>query len=167
MDKEKKFFIYLELEPYLAQWFVHDCGGEQPVVLQKLSVERRVIEVYIQKLPPGVKPDIKDESKVEIVLPENRVKPPKTYNYLTKMGKDILKRSIRNRFVIQLWNDLHRYGYIGRRRDELIYGWMETHGIELTETNWNSIAKIYLRQHKNYLQRENYKKKSKKSSKSD
>ena len=40
---------------------------------------------------------------------------------------------------------------------------LEAHGIEITDTNWNSIAKIYIRQHKNYLQREAYKRKSKKS----
>ena len=105
------YYIYLDLDPYLAQWFVHDSGGTQPVELRKLSTERRILEVFLQKL--------------------------------------------------QLWNDLHYHGYIGRRRDNLIYAWMDAHGIELTETNWNTIAKIYIRQYKNYLQREQYKKKQK------
>ena len=33
-DTEKKFFIYLDLEPYLAQWFIHDSGGTQPSELR-------------------------------------------------------------------------------------------------------------------------------------
>ena len=160
-DLDKKFFIYLNLEPYLAQWFIHDCGGTQPIVLRKNSVERRILATYLLKLPPGARPNLKENSNVEIVLPEYKAKPPKSYNYLPRRAKEELKRCIRNRFVIQLWNDLHYHGYIGRRRDNLIYAWMEAHGIELTETNWNTIAKIYIRQYKNYLQREQYKRKSK------
>ena len=153
------------LEPFLAQWFIHDSGGTQPVVLRKNSVERRILATYLLKLPPGARPNIKENSNVEIVLPEYKAKPPKNYNYLSRQGLDILKRTIRDRFVIELWTDLHRHGYIGRRRDELIYAWMDAHGIELTETNWNTIAKIYIRQYKNYLQREQYKKKQKNSPK--
>ena len=162
-DTKKKFFIYLDLEPYLAQWFIHDSGGTQPIVLRKNSVERRILATYLLKLPPGARPNLKENSNVEIVLPENKAKPPKNYNDLSRQGLDILKRTIRDRFIIELWTDLHRHGYIGRRRDELIYAWMEAHGIEITDTNWNSIAKIYIRQYKNYLQREAYKRKSKKS----
>ena len=153
------------LEPFLAQWFIHDSGGTQPVVLRKNSVERRILATYLLKLPPGARPNIKENSNVEIVLPEYKAKPPKNYNYLSRQGLDILKRTIRDRFIIELWTDLHRHGYIGRRRDELIYAWMDAHGIELTETNWNTIAKIYIRQYKNYLQREQYKKKQKNSPK--
>ena len=155
------YCIYLDLDPYLAQWFVHDAGGTLPVELRKLSTERRILEVFLQKLPPGAKPDLKDDRKIEIAIPVSRTKPPKSYNYLPRRAKEELKRCIRNRFVIQLWNDLHYHGYIGCRRDNLIYTWMEAHGIELTETNWNTIAKIYIRQYKNYLQREQYKRKSK------
>ena len=155
------YYIYLDLDPYLAQWFVHDSGGTLPVGLRKLSTERRILEVFLQKLPPGAKPDLKDDSKIEIVIPVSRTKPPKCYNYLPRRAKEELKRCIRSRFVIQLWNDLHYHGYIGRRRDNLIYAWMDALGIELTETNWNTIAKIYIRKYKNYLQREQYKKKQK------
>lgn len=105
------------------------------------SVERRILATYLLKLPPGARPNLKENSNVEIVLPENKAKPPKNYNYLSRQGLDILKRTIRDRFIIELWTDLHRHGYIGRRRDELIYAWMEAHGIEITDTNWNSIAK--------------------------
>ena len=66
-DTEKKFFIYLDLEPYLAQWFIHDSGGTQPIVLRKNSVERRILATYLLKLPPGARPNLKENSNVEIV----------------------------------------------------------------------------------------------------
>ena len=124
-----------------------------------------IVEIIVERVAARLAEDfmISENSNVEIVLPEYKAKPPKNYNYLSRQGLDILKRTIRDRFIIELWTDLHRHGYIGRRRDELIYAWMEAHGIEITDTNWNSIAKIYIRQYKNYLQREAYKRKSKKS----
>ena len=95
------YFIYLDLDPYLAQWFVHDAGGTLPVELRKLSTERRILEVFLQKLPPGAKPDLKDDRKIEIAIPVSRTKPPKSYNYLPRRAKEELKRCIRNRPVIQ------------------------------------------------------------------
>ena len=65
---------------------------------------------------------------------------------------------IRNRFDRELWNDLHNFGRIGKRQDELIYAWMEKHGIEMTETNWNAIAKRYQRQRNIYMTRDRAKK---------
>ena len=56
-----------------------------------------------------------------------------------------MQKSIRQRFVMALWQDLHKFGNIGKQRQELIYAWMEAHEIELTESNWNTIAKIYQR----------------------
>ena len=151
--------IYVNLEPYLAQWFINDFGGVTPIVLKKLSTERRILEVYLQKWPAAVPRDISTEGKVSIVIPDSRIKLPSKYNYLPNSAMNELKKCIRNRFVIQLWNDLHNFGYIGKKRSALIYAWMDSHGIELNDTNWNSIAKIYLRQHKNYLERELKKKK--------
>lgn len=46
-DTEKKFFIYLDLEPYLAQWFIHDSGGTQPIVLRKTPLnEEYWLRIY-------------------------------------------------------------------------------------------------------------------------
>ena len=102
--------LYIPLEDYLAQWFVHEQGGEVPVQLTRGSVESKILEVYLAHRP--------------------------------------------SRFDVQLWIDLHHFGKISKRQDELIYAWMEKHGIELTETNWNAIAKRYQRQRNVYLSRQ-------------
>ena len=49
-----------------------------------------------------------------------------------------------------LWKDLYKFGYIGKKKQDLIWAWMETHGIEATDTNFNTIAKIYLRKRNVY-----------------
>ena len=73
--------------------------------------------------------------------------------YLPLAARNTLKRCIRNRFVIQLWSDLFRFGYIGKQKQDLIWAWMDAHGIEATETNWNTIAKIYDRKRRAYNMR--------------
>lgn len=156
------FFVHLELEPYLRQWLVHDCGGSLPVRFPRLSVENRILYTFLSKLPGAAVPDTPTPQSVPVEIPSFRDKPPATYNYLPQKAKHSLKEAIRNRFLISLWTDLHQFGHIGKRRDHLILGWMAAHGIEEDDTNFNTLAKIYQRQHRAYLERERYANKSRK-----
>ncbi len=151
------FSIYLEVEPYLAQWFVNEQGGNVPVQLLRGSLESKILELYLMKRPDGVLPE-SGEGKLAIAIPDFRHKNPKWYNHLPKFATMALKNVIRNRFDVQLYSDLHHFGNITKRQDELIYAWMEHHGIEINDTNWNAIAKRYQRQREIYLLRERAKK---------
>lgn len=146
--------LYITLEDYLAQWFVNEQGGEVPVHLTRGSVESKILEVYLAHRPVGVMPEFESGGKLAIAIPSFRNRPPEVFNYLPKRALSALLNTIRNRFDIQLWNDLHHFGRIGKRQDELIYAWMEKHGIEINETNWNAIAKRYQRQRNVYLMRD-------------
>lgn len=143
--------INIELEPYLRQWYIHENGGTVPVVPDKYSVEHRIFDAFLTTLPPNALPDVATPDTVAIRIPEMKARPTRVYNYLPLSARRELKNCIRNRFIIELWNDLHHFGHIGKRRDDLIFAWMECHGIDRTETNWNAIAKIYQRQRSNYL----------------
>ena len=154
-----RFLIYIPLEEYLAQWFINDQGGENPVRLTRGSVEAKILEVYLMKRPEDTDPDIDTIGKVAIAIPEFRNRPPEYYNHLPKFAISSLQNVIRQRFDISLWKDLNGFGNIIRnRQDELIYAWMEKNGIELNEKNWNAIAKRYQRQRNVYLHRERSKK---------
>ena len=146
--------IYLPLEDYLAQWFVNEHGGERPVHLLRGSIESKALETYLEKLPEGVEPEVFADDKLPVRIPTFRNRPPETYNYLPPRALALLLNIIRNRFDIQLWEELHHFGKIGKRQDELIYAWMEKHRIDPTEKNWNAIAKRYQRQRNIYLGRE-------------
>lgn len=153
-----EYTINIELPPYLRQWLVYTFGGE-PIVFPKASTERRIMEMGLSLQPYNAIPDIHTETSVAIAIPCFRYKPPKDYHYLPKAAKEELVKCIRNRFVIELWQDLHCFGYIGVRHDNLFWAWMTAHGIEGNETNWNSVAKTYQRQHLNYLARRRRKRK--------
>lgn len=146
--------LYIPLEDYLASWFIHEQGGVEPVQLTRGSVESKILETYLAHRPDGVLPEVKGEGRVAIAIPTFRFRPPEVFNFLPKRAMAALLNCIRNRFDICLWQELHSFGKITKRQDELIYAWMEKHGIPLTETNWNAIAKRYQRQRDVYLKRQ-------------
>jgi len=159
--------VYVSLPPYLAQWFVHEHGGDEPVKLVRGSVESKILEVFLTKQPEGKRPELRDEGTVAIRIPEFRYKSPETYNYLPARAMEALRDAIRSRFDVQLWRDLYQFGtLLSGRLDELIYAWMEAHGIDDTETNWAAVSQRFQRLRRSYSARERAKKnyKSKKTS---
>ena len=161
----RSFCIFLEFEPYLQQWLIHENGDELPILFPKLSVENRILETYLIKRPSHVSAEFPNPGSIAIGIPHFRHTNPEVYNYLPKGAKTELHEVIRNRFIIQLWTDLHRFGHIGKRKDHLVEAWMEAHGIEVNDTNFNTILKIIQRQHKSYIERQRYKRKKSKKQK--
>ena len=154
--------LYLELEDYLAQWFINDMGGENPVRLIRGCMEWGLLEQFLRTPPAGYEPCIVGEGFVCIVLPNFRSKDTRSNFYLPPKATEALKACIRNRFDIEMWNALHRFDAIFQRQDNLIYAFMEKHNIEQTEKNWNAIAKRYQRKRDIYKRIERRKKNSKK-----
>lgn len=141
-----RFLIHLELEAYLRQWLIHDSGGQQPIRFKKLSIENKILLSGLIQQREGVAPSMPGADTVAIEIPCFREKPPSTYNYLPRKAMHELKKVIRNRFQITFWSDIHQARYIGKRRDNLILAWMTSNGIEQTDTNYNTLAKMYQRQ---------------------
>lgn len=144
--------IHIELDPYLRQWFIHDFGGE-PVVLGRASIESKILETFLIETPHNASPELPGENTVAIRIPTFRYKDAATHNYLPVAAREALKETIRNRFDVELFNDLHTFGRIGKRLDNVVYAWMEAHGIENNETNWNAVTKRYQRERRYYLDR--------------
>lgn len=145
-----QFCIYLKLEPYLRDWFINDCGGGVPVHLRKGSAESDILLCFLQKQPSST-PDLPSDEDVAIFIPTFKDKDPRVYNYLGASGKRALKRCIKTRFDVELWRDLQKFAmFKGHLKQDLIYAWMETHHIEINETNWCAIDKCYYRKRRLY-----------------
>lgn len=154
-------YLYLQLEDYLAQWFIHNHGGNNPVKLIRGSVEWSMLETYLRTPPSDYVPTLKSEGYVCIELPNFRYKDTRNNYYLPPKATEALKSCIRTRFDLSMWDEIHRFYAVFKRQDELIYAFMEKHGIEISEKNWNAIAKRYQRKRDIYL-RVQRRKKSKK-----
>ena len=142
------YTIFLSLEPYLAQWLAHQCGGFHPITLKRGSAECDILQLHLQLQPkdrdyiPQVKPL---PGQVEIVLPFFKHKDIRSYNFLPTKGQRALHECIRNRFLVALWKDIQTIGNITKRTDKTIEQWMIENGIEPDDRNWNTIAKILQR----------------------
>ena len=147
-------FIYIKLEPWLAQWVINEQGGN-PLAFNRNSTEHKILEMSLIRQPYGVSPDLPGENKVAVELPHFKYKDVRVYNHLPQNAKRAIKQCIRNRFVIELWQDLHTFGYIGKRKQDIIYAWMEAHGIDATETNFFALQKIYQRKREAYRKQKN------------
>ena len=142
------YTVFLNLEPYLAQWLQHESGGEYPIKLKRGSAEAVILECFLKLQPkeedyvPQLRPE---EGQVEIVLPCFKRKDIRTYNYLPPRAAICLQECIRNRFRVALWKDLYTIGNLTKRTDVTISAWMKEHGIVDDDRNWNTIAKILQR----------------------
>lgn len=144
--------FYLELDSYLADWFVFQHGGSRPVKLVRGSAESDIVNLYIQTPPKDYVPQRQKSTELAIVIPYFPRKNPMYYNYLSPLALRALTMCIHNRFDVEMWRDLHKFGAItSKSQKDIIYAWMEKNGIETTETNWNAIAKRYQRKRNVYL----------------
>lgn len=137
--------IYLAIEDYLAQWFIHDQGGNNPVKLIRGSIESGLLEMFLQTPPQDYVPELGGDGKLAIELPNFRHKDTRDNYYLPPRAREALIACIRNRFDLDLWHSIHRFASAFQRQDHLIYAFMEKRGIEQNEKNWNAIAKRYQR----------------------
>lgn len=149
--------LHLDIEDYLAQWLIHDQGGENPIKLKRGSVEKLILEQFLQPLSDSPE-ETASNGGVDIIIPNLPFRTAPQGYFLPPKATAALVRCIRNRFDVVLWDALHRVSPYFQRQDELIYAFMEKHGIELTEQNWNAIAKRYQRKRTYYLTYERTKK---------
>lgn len=145
--------IYLHLPKYLRQWVLHDFGDAEGVVrFPRGSAEHDVLSHTLTTQPKNAKPQLPDEESVAIELPELKYKPLPFYCYLTERARKMLAQVILIRFRIMLWHDLHDLDKLQCSITDVIYDWMERHGIDDDPTSWETIRQTYFRQRKKYCQ---------------
>ena len=150
-EQTERLIIHLALDPYLAQWLTYKYDG-LVVEFPRNSAENDILEIYLSKPPIFASNNHPGENRVPILVPCFKHKNIRYNTYLSAASRRVLALCIRKRFSIELWNDLFKFGNIGKRKQDIIWAWMETHGIEMNDTNWNTIAKIYMRKRNVYRQ---------------
>lgn len=137
-----EFLIYLCLPPYLAQWYAHECTQVHyrdkavcprdiyqfptPVVPIHGSQEADVIQMHLTKQPSDVPAAVPADATIAITIPSFPYKPVAYYNYMPESGLEHLADTIRYRFKVELFEDIHeaRRKVPQSRIDLLINAWM-------------------------------------------
>lgn len=151
------FLIYLPLENFMAQWFRHRHGGSPYTVrLVRGSVESKRLKALLDVPPSGFVPAPPPQGCVPVAIPSFPAKDPRQFNYVSPQGINALVETLRDLFDLEL-HDYYVKTYIkGSRIDYMIEAWMELHGIEFNDTNYNSVKKrldrvrkkIYVKRHR-------------------
>lgn len=147
--------LSIPCEAYLSQWFLNDSGGSSPIRLRKFSPEHHLLRVLLvnknlsdlsreMSARPGSivgQTQCAHNPEIEIIIPSFKGMPPEIYNHITPRGEKLFTDILRKRFDLELFQDMIPVLQYAPRRDELIWAWMESHNIELTETNYLAIDK--------------------------
>lgn len=133
--------LSFQCEDYLRQWFIHINGGSSPVRLKKNTPESNCLQFALRSKSENISSPEIDGIPLVVFIPCFRFKNPKDYNSITETGRKMFLSILRMRFDEQIWYDLHSIYNFGITKEDLIYTWMESHGIDPTEKNFNAVAK--------------------------
>lgn len=149
-----QYSIRLKLPKYLGDWLRHEFWdyGTERVIFPKGSAEHTVLGLFVGKCPVHGPVAVADDNSdgVPIAIPTFPGKNPDTYNYLTPVGENALKSTIKRRFRYMLWSELHVVFNANVQITDIIYAFMEKHGISDDEKNWETIRQMYARMRKAY-----------------
>lgn len=143
------YVIYLKVEPYLAQWLINSFGN--PVELIRDSPESKLVKRFLDIQPQGIKPDLGHDANISVIIPFSKDKDPRTYNYLSPRAKKMLAESFYSIFINNLWTELGDLENIHCSITDVIYAWLEKHGID--ECHWECVRQKYFRIRKKYREK--------------
>lgn len=149
-----QFNIYLDEVPdYLDQWMRHDLWNPvtERVEFERGSAPHAILAAFLTKAPANAV-DVADRDKLlPVEVPTFKGINPETRNYLPKRGRDLLLSSCKNIFKALLDSELGAFYSMDIQITDLVYAFMEKHGIDPTEKNWETIRQMFSRMRKKNL----------------
>jgi len=143
------YTLYLKAPDYLAGWLRHDFWDEATarVVFPRGSAPRAILQSLLRKSPKGYV-ELSAPGLLPVEVPSFKGVNPATFNYLSDTGRAALVSACKKLFRATLFYELHPLFDHDVPITDIIYDFMDRHGIERTETNWETIRQMYLRQRK-------------------
>ena len=144
-----QFSVYIDPPAYLGQWLRHEYwdAATGRVVFQRGSAPRAILQSLLRKAPRGWRQG-DTTGQVPVEVPTFKVLNPASFNYLSPAGQTALVSACKKLFRTALVQELYVLFDQDVQITDVIYGFMERHGIEPTEQNWETIRQMYLRMRK-------------------
>ena len=141
-----QFSVYINPPEYLGQWLRHDYWDTEKgrVSFPRGSAPRAILKSLLRKAPaPYV--ECGREEMIPVEVPSFKGLNPASFNYLSPTGKKALISACRDLFQATLVDELHELFFHDIKITDIIYDFMDRHGIERTEQNWEAIRQMYYR----------------------
>lgn len=144
-----QFSLFIKLPDYLHQWLRHEYWDEATgrVVFPQGTAPRAVLQSLLRPQPKGwIQGDTSGMLRVEV--PSFKGVNPATYNYLSADGQSAFVSACKILFKAQLVLELSPLFPHDVQITDIIYDFMDRHGIEREERNWETIRQMYYRMRK-------------------
>lgn len=145
-----QFSIFVKAPDYLHQWLRHEYWDEATgrVVFPRGSAPRAVLQSLLRPKPRGwAQGDTAGLLRVEV--PSFKGINPATFNYLSADGQSALVSACKALFKTQLHLELSPLFEHDVNITDVIYDFMDRHGIDRDPRNWETIRQMYFRMRKN------------------
>lgn len=144
--------FYLKVPSYLDQWLRHDYWNPVTgrVEFERGSNIHSILSTFLRKQPHGFDPgDVSELLPVEV--PSFKGMNPDQHNYLGRDGQKAVVSAIKRNFKTCIDKELSVFYNQDISITDIIYAFMETHGIDKTERNWEAIRQMFYRQREKSL----------------
>lgn len=144
-----QFSVYITPPDYLSQWLRHEYWDSESarVVFPRGSAPRSVLQALLRKAPSGFRQS-DTAGLLPVEVPTFKGLNPASFNYLSPTGQKALISACKTLFQSMLANELHELFAHDIQITDIIYDFMDRHGIERTERNWETIRQMYSRMRK-------------------
>lgn len=144
-----QFSVYINPPEYLGQWLRHDFWDSESgrVVFPRGSAPRAVLCSLLRKAPRDFCPG-DTSGLIPVEVPSFKGINPATFNYLSPIGQTALISACKKLFQATLSNELHELFSYDVQITDIVYEFMDRHGIERSERNWETIRQMYSRMRK-------------------
>jgi len=144
-----QYTLHLKAPDYLDQWLRHDFWDEESrrVVFPRGSAPRAVLQSLLRR-PPHNYYEAPNPELLPVEVPSFKGINAASFNYLSHTGRAALISACKKLFQATLFNELHELFAHDVQITDIIYDFMDRHGIDRTEKNWETIRQMYSRMRK-------------------
>lgn len=144
--------IYLKVPSYLDQWLRHDYWNPLSgrVEFERGSNIHSILSTFLRKRPQDFDPgDVSGLLPVEV--PTFKGMNPDQHNHLGRDGQKAVVSAIKRNFKTCIDRELSVFYSQDIPITDIIYAFMESHGIDKDERNWEAIRQMFYRQREKNL----------------
>lgn len=145
-----QFNVYITAPEYLRQWLRHEYWNEETRRLEfpRGSAPRAILQTLLRRTPANLMPHLPGKEETAVEVPTFKGVNPATYCHLPEVGKKALVSCLKKMFQSVMWQELHPLLTLDIQITDVIYAFLDKHGIEPTEQNWETVRQMYYRMRK-------------------
>ncbi len=142
--------IYIQLPDYLDQWLRNEFWSPENrrVEFPRGSAPRAILQSCLTKIPYGTMPHFPSAGEIAIEVPTFKGINPRVYCHLPDRGRKALVSCLKKTFSGVVWQELHPLLSHDIQITDVVYAFLDRHGIEPTPQNWETVRQMYYRMRK-------------------